>query len=192
MDRAEQYADWIVKNADKRGTPEFETVAKAYQAARQAPVATQEQPAVVQAGNALNDIPRQLGLTARYGVEGLGNLVQAFSEPFRYATDRLTGSTGKTLPAGALATKAADWMGLPTPQNSTERVVGDATRLVAGSGGFLGAAQAGAKAPGMVGSAMQTLAANPTSQLTAAAGGVLPVEPRGRPVVLRCNRWWQP
>jgi hypothetical protein len=31
---AEQYADWIIKNADRRGTPEFETVAKAYQAAK--------------------------------------------------------------------------------------------------------------------------------------------------------------
>lgn len=34
MATAEQYADWIVKNADKRGTPEFETVAKAYQTVR--------------------------------------------------------------------------------------------------------------------------------------------------------------
>lgn len=34
MDRAEKYADWIVRNADKRGTPEFDTVAKAYQEAR--------------------------------------------------------------------------------------------------------------------------------------------------------------
>jgi hypothetical protein len=34
MATAEQYADWIVKNADKRGTPEFDTVAKAYQLAR--------------------------------------------------------------------------------------------------------------------------------------------------------------
>lgn len=34
MATAEQYADWIVKNADKRGTPEFETVAKAYRVAR--------------------------------------------------------------------------------------------------------------------------------------------------------------
>jgi hypothetical protein len=34
MATAEQYADWIIKNADKRGTPEFDTVARAYQAAR--------------------------------------------------------------------------------------------------------------------------------------------------------------
>lgn len=35
MSEAEKYADWIVKNADKRGTPEFDTVAQAYQTAKQ-------------------------------------------------------------------------------------------------------------------------------------------------------------
>lgn len=34
MASAEDYAKWIVNNADKKGTPEFETVAKAYQLAR--------------------------------------------------------------------------------------------------------------------------------------------------------------
>lgn len=34
MAKAEDYANWIVQNADKRGTPEFETVAQAYKAAR--------------------------------------------------------------------------------------------------------------------------------------------------------------
>jgi hypothetical protein len=34
MASAQDYADWIVKNADKKGTPEFQTVAQAYQAAR--------------------------------------------------------------------------------------------------------------------------------------------------------------
>lgn len=34
MASAEEYANWIVNNADKKGTPEFETVAKAYELAR--------------------------------------------------------------------------------------------------------------------------------------------------------------
>lgn len=34
MATADEYAAWIVKNADKRGSPEFETVAKAYQLAK--------------------------------------------------------------------------------------------------------------------------------------------------------------
>ena len=47
----------------------------------------------VSAGTAINNatdsLPRQIGLTARYGIEGLGNTAQVFSEPFRYVTDRL-------------------------------------------------------------------------------------------------------
>jgi hypothetical protein len=36
MAKAEDYANWIVANADKKGTPDFETVAKAYQEAKAA------------------------------------------------------------------------------------------------------------------------------------------------------------
>lgn len=91
-------------------------------------------PTAVQAGAAVNSIPRQLGLTARYGLEGLANFAQIGTEPLRYLTDRLTGQTGKTLPLGALVSKGLDSIGLPSPQNADERVVGDATRLVAGAG----------------------------------------------------------
>lgn len=45
MASAEEYAKWIVENKAKQGTPEFETVAKAYQAARAASAdATQAKP----------------------------------------------------------------------------------------------------------------------------------------------------
>lgn len=37
MATADEYAAWIVQNADKRGTPEFETVAQAYQVAKSQP-----------------------------------------------------------------------------------------------------------------------------------------------------------
>jgi hypothetical protein len=40
MATAEQYAEWIVKNKDKQGSPEFETVAEAYKLARSETVAT--------------------------------------------------------------------------------------------------------------------------------------------------------
>jgi hypothetical protein len=45
MATAEEYAAWIVKNADKRGTPEFNTVAQAYQLAKgeETTAATQQQ-----------------------------------------------------------------------------------------------------------------------------------------------------
>ena len=43
-DRLEAYADWLVANQNKRGTPEFDTVANAYKQLRQQP-----QPKPVQA-----------------------------------------------------------------------------------------------------------------------------------------------
>jgi len=42
MASAEEYANWIVNNADKKGTPEFETVARAYRIAKAPPVQAQE------------------------------------------------------------------------------------------------------------------------------------------------------
>ena len=45
MATSEQYAQWIVDNQDKKGTPDFETVAAAYKASRSAPVEVKpEQP----------------------------------------------------------------------------------------------------------------------------------------------------
>lgn len=136
-------------------------------------VATEADPAAVRAGSALNDIPRQLGLTARYGLEGVANAAQVVTEPLRYLTDRATGMTGRTKPLGAMAAQLADKIGLPSPENANERVIGDATRLVAGAGGMGGAAQIGSRLPGMVGNVMTGLAANPTQQLTSAAGAGL-------------------
>lgn len=136
-------------------------------------VATEADPAAVQAGSAINSIPRSLGLTARYGLEGIANAAQVVTEPIRYATDRLTGMTGKTVPLGNLATRLADAVGLPSPESANERVIADATRLVAGAGGMGGAAQLGAKLPGMAGTVLSGLSANPAAQLSSAAGAGL-------------------
>ncbi|KGG83039.1 hypothetical protein P245_25780 [Comamonas thiooxydans] len=139
------------------------------------------------AGDAIRDIPRQVGLTARYGLEGLGNAAEIVTNPIRdLVTDPLVrlagGAPQRTLsdlvtgakagPArskstGEVATAAADWLGLPKPQTAGERVIGDAARMVAGSGGFVGAgrglANAGAKTLGSF------LSANPTVQASSAA-----------------------
>lgn len=122
----------------------------------------EESPTTMEAGTVLNDIPRQLGLTARYGLEGLANTAQIFTEPVRrLVTDPLLRATG-ALPSGKptlsgtvagqepageskslgqAATELADWMGLPSPRTANERVIGDAARLVAGAGGGAGLAQ---------------------------------------------------
>ena len=130
-----------------------------------------EAPAAVKAGSMLNEIPRQVGLTARYGLEGLANTAQVFTEPVRNLISKATGVNAT--PLGQIATQFSDKIGLPSPQTANERVIGDASRLVAGSGGFVKGAQAASKLPGMVGKLSASMAANPASQLTAAAGGGL-------------------
>ena len=123
------------------------------------------------AGKSLNrgvsDIPRQFGLTARYALEGPAQAAQIVTEPIA-GLMRWAGIP--TRPLGEIASGAADAMGLPKPQTAQERVVGDATRLVAGTGGVLGASRAMAQLPGMVGTVGAGMAANPTAQLTSATG----------------------
>lgn len=149
------------------------------------------EPAAVSTGKELNSIPRQLGLSARYGIEGLASGAEILSEPIRYATDILTGSTGKTKPAGALAADFADWVGLPKPQGADERTIATATKFLAGSATPLGIAQFAskpatalvdvfAKAPNALQrfanaakEAPAFLAANPAQQLSAATGAGL-------------------
>ena len=143
-------------------------------------------PASVKAGAAVNSIPRQLGLTARYGLEGLANTAQIVTEPIRAVTDLLTPNrtptmsqlvTGermpKSMPLGVLASQFADSIGLPKPEGANERVIGDATRLMAGAGGLGAAGRAASAAPGAVGQAGNFLSQNLPQQLSSAAGAGL-------------------
>lgn len=117
--------------------------------------------------NGLSDIPRQLGLTARYALEGPAQAAQVFTEP---VAGLMRWAGIPTRPLGEIASGAADAIGLPKPETSQERVVGDATRLLAGTGGMLGASRAMAQLPGMVGTVGAGMAANPTAQLTSSVG----------------------
>lgn len=120
---------------------------------------------VERTGDAIRDIPRQVGLTARYGLEGVGQAAELVTEPVA-GLMRWVGIPTKS--TGQLATSLADTIGLPAPQTATERVVGDATRMVAGAGGIVGAGR------GLANAGAQTLGAflsqQPTAQLTSAAG----------------------
>ncbi|MDR6768608.1 hypothetical protein J2W88_003912 [Acidovorax delafieldii] len=126
---------------------------------------------VKDAGQSINrgisDIPRQIGLTARYALEGPAQAAQIFTEP---VAGLMRAAGIKTKPLGEIASGFADTVGLPKPETSQERVVGDATRLLAGTGGMLGASRAVAQLPGMVGTVGAGMAANPTAQLTGAVG----------------------
>lgn len=127
---------------------------------------------------------RQLGLTARHGLEGIGNFLGIFSDPIAEAGNALFGGeqtmsgliSGEQpsrpfMRAGELATWAADSMGLPQPENGFERVVGGASRALVGAAPTLGAGGIASQAPGLTGQFGKALAASPGYQLSASASG---------------------
>lgn len=127
-----------------------------------------EPPAAVKAGGALKEIPRQLGLTGRYAVEGPLAVLDTLATPFRLGLGALTGRDIRpsSQAAGDLMTQA----GVPEPQGPNERVIGDAARLVAGAGGTAGAANAAARgATGVTQRVLAQMASNPGTQAISAA-----------------------
>lgn len=104
----------------------------------------------------LDQIGRQLGLTARYGMEGAGNLANLVTEPIRQnvtdplarmmsgspsLSDLVTGNTqapqGES--TGDAMSRLADSLGLPKPQGSLEEGVGNASKALVGQGMSMGA-----------------------------------------------------
>lgn len=131
-------------------------------------------PAAVSAGKSINsalgDIPRQIGLTVRYGLEGVGGLADVATEPVA-GFMRMAGIPTKS--TSQLATSISDAIGLPSPQGANERVIGDASRLMAGGGAGAAAARAGSALSGATGKVLTQLSANPLQQISAAAGAGL-------------------
>jgi len=109
----------------------------------------------------VNALMRQLGLTARYGIEGVGGVADLIATPARMAMG-VSGDTGKSI---------ADLISLPSPEGKQERVVGDIARTMAAGGGTMGLTKA--VAPMLTGAAQgaaEMMAANPLTQ-TISAGG---------------------
>lgn len=185
MATAEDYAQWIVNNADKKGTPDFETVAAAYKAAREAQ--SSEKPAVVEAGNSINGLWRQAGLTARAGIEGAAGFVSPFSEPIRMVTDKVFNGGKPSKSPHTLANDLADTIGLPKPENATERFGGTVAQMMAGAGAPASLAMKVApKMSGMPQKVAEFFAQSPTQQVitagTAGAAGSAVKEAGGSPI----------
>lgn len=117
--------------------------------------------------SALDELIRQAGLTARYGMEGIGDNTLGFlASPIRGAMN-LLGANASPTPFADLA----DRIGLPRPENATERVVGDVTRGAAGAAGFAGAARTAAQgATGAARGVLEALGARPGMQTLSGAG----------------------
>lgn len=121
----------------------------------------------VQAGSALRDIPRQLGLTARYAAEAATGFADTLASPFRVGLNMLPGVNIQ--PASTTVGQIADRFGV-TPRGADERVIGDMTRTGFGALGLTGAANLLSKgATGLTRSVLTQLSAKPGAQV---AGGV--------------------
>lgn len=124
----------------------------------------------------MGDVGRQLGLTARYGLEGLADAAGIVTEPIRHGLNVGLRAAGidEARPLGEMASKAADYVGLPQPETATERVVGDASRLMAGVGGIGGASNLAARGLTGTGQAVaQQMGAGMGQQVAGAAGAGL-------------------
>ena len=159
MASAREYAEWIVKNRDKQGTPEFDTVARAYQRAREieqqapgtipgaapgqvAPPSDLVGPETTTAGVA-GAMTRALALPVAGGTAGFvaggppgavagataGVLAPVVADPLVSLFNRTFG-TSVQRPSEALS-QLFTRMGVPMPQSGAERFVGEATQGVA-------------------------------------------------------------
>lgn len=119
------------------------------------------------------EIVRQVGLTGRYALEGVPQIVDLVASPFKALTDTAIGTKSPTL--SEMGGQLADKIGLPKPETAQERVVGDVARTgfgAAGGAGAAGALRNMASGP-VAQNVLSNLAANPGTQVLsgAAAGG---------------------
>lgn len=166
MASAEEYAGWIVQNQDKRGTPEFETVASAYKVAREAG-ATPSEAKPPERTNTEN-LTRQAGLTARHAITGAMSLPVMGAQALAGVANTALGTNLD--PAGALQ-RSMTRIGLPEPETPTERVVGDVAGAVGGTGILAGAARLAKPTSGIGMAVGDQLSANLPTQIAATAAG---------------------
>ena len=117
-----------------------------------------------------DSIARQVGLTARYGLEGIVQVADIVGTPLNMLINRATGSQLGT-PSQSMS-NIATMLGLPQPQTNFERGIGNVTRAVAGipaTGGFGGLLQQSGRATTQA--VGQGLAAQPVAQMAGATVG---------------------
>jgi len=151
---AEKYAQWIVENQDKQGTPEFETVAAAYKAARnqtpqapQAPQTPQEPSLLQRLGKGVADYARRSVVKklnrAAGAVEGAGSIGATLLTPY----DLLAGNTQSI---GNPERRQAIEQGLQSMGADPESADFQAAKILTQMAGTAGAGSALAKGLGMI------------------------------------------
>lgn len=118
-----------------------------------------------QVDSQIEQIPRQLGLTGRYGIEGLMETAGILTDPIAYGLNKM----GMNIPTSAAQGKMlADAAGLPTPETPQERIVGQGAKMLTGIGGIVKGSQLAAKGGSKI---AQALSQQPGIQAGAAIGG---------------------
>lgn len=137
----------------------------------QMPEAKTEQSVLSRVGEAIRpefmrpEFLRQLGLTARYGIEGIGGVADFLATPFREAVNV---AVPESMQARPVAPQIADVLGLPMPETPTERVVGEATKGVAGAGTGIGLARVAQPVTQMGQRIREAFSAAPVTQMASA------------------------
>jgi hypothetical protein len=124
--------------------------------------------------SALKNFPRQVGLTARYGLEGLGDVGSMLASPFQVPMNAASQAMGGPPVASMrdIATSVANSVGLPQPQGKFENVVGDITRGMTGAA--TGTRLAGLLAEQLAAQAPSQLVGLTTQQLANASTAITP------------------
>jgi hypothetical protein len=123
-------------------------------------------------GNA-KKLGRQLGLTGRYLIEGPANVMGIFSDPIAGISNAALGTELK--PLSQATSNILDSAGFPKPENKRERNVAEASRLLAGTGGIVGASakQAASVASPVAKEVLTNLASRAGLQATGSVGAGL-------------------
>jgi len=117
-----------------------------------------------------DSIARQVGLTARYGMEGLGQVADIVGSPLNMLINRATGSQLGT-PSQSMS-NFATMLGLPQPQTGFERGIANVTRAVAGVPAMGGVGSLLQQAPNLTTQVVgRGLAAQPVAQMAGATAG---------------------
>jgi len=117
-----------------------------------------------------DSVARQVGLTARYGMEGLGQVADIVGSPLNMLINRATGSQLGT-PSQSMS-NFATMLGLPQPQTGFERGIANVTRAVAGIPAMGGAGGLLQQAPNLTAQVVgRGLAAQPIAQAAGATVG---------------------
>lgn len=204
MATAEQYADWIVRNKDKKGTPEFETVAQAYQVAKQQESVTAQAasgiPAARRGPERFTGFSRDVGpamamLSPEQKVEalktGVGGAVGIAAGPVLAAGTRAAGAAFPviqrvTAPLETAFRTGGFQTGLPAQAPRTAKI---ATRVVGGAlpGAVGGAVTGDAETGAYIGGGLALLAP-PVAKIVSEGAGSIIDSLMGRKADVRANQ----